>query len=107
LAKAGLIIDVQKITFHPTGTEHVGHHRRAEVMSAVIDLAAEVGVVAACSALRMPRSAPYREPTSRRYRPLPAPMVALRRRQPLALSEHEQRVVLDSTARVSSTALWQ
>ena len=64
-------------------------------MSAVIDLAAEVGVVAACSALRMPRSALYRELASRRYCPLPVPVLAPRPRPPLALSEHEQRVVLD------------
>ena len=64
-------------------------------MSAVNSLADEVGVAAACRALRMPRSALYRDRASRRVCSLPAPVVAQRRRPPLALSEHEQRVVLD------------
>ena len=64
-------------------------------MSAVVSLANEVGVAAACRALRMPRSALYRNRASRRVCPLPAAVAAPRRRPPLALSEHEQRVVLD------------
>lgn len=64
-------------------------------MSAVSSLADEVGVAAACRALRMPRSALYRDRASRRVCPLPAAVAAPRRRPPLALSEHEQRVVLD------------
>ena len=64
-------------------------------MCAVISLAGEVGVAAACRALRLPRSALYRERASRSSRELPAPIPAPRRRPPLALSEHEQRVVLE------------
>ncbi len=64
-------------------------------MRAVNSLADEVGVSAACRALHMPRSALYRDRASRRVCLLPAPLVAPRRRPPLALSEHEQRVVLD------------
>ncbi len=64
-------------------------------MSAVISLAGEVGVAAACCALRMPRSALYRDRASRRSCELPAPILAPRQRPPLALSEHEQRVVLE------------
>ena len=57
-------------------------------MSAVNSLADEVGVEAACRALRMPRSALYRDRASRRVCPLPAAVAAPRRRPPLALSEH-------------------
>ncbi len=66
-------------------------------MSAVVSLADEVGVAAACRALRMPRSAVYRDRASRRpcEMPVPVPVPAPRRRPPLALSEHEQRVVLE------------
>ena len=64
-------------------------------MSAVNSLADEVGVAAACRALRMPRSALYRDRASRRVCSLSAPVATPRRRPPLALSEHEQRVVLD------------
>jgi putative transposase len=64
-------------------------------MSAASSLADEVGVTAACRALRLPRSALYRERAARRVCLLPAPPTALSRRPPLALSELERRVVLD------------
>lgn len=65
------------------------------MMRAVDSLAAKVGVAAACRALRVPRSALYRERAARRICLLPGPIVATRRRAPLALSGHERRVVLD------------
>nr|WP_246542432.1 IS3 family transposase [Collimonas antrihumi] len=95
LAKADLIIDVQKKLSILLG-EHCRHARRAEVMSAAISLADKVGVAAACRALHLPRSALYRDRAMRRVCLLPSPLaVAPARRPPLALSQHERRVVLD------------
>jgi putative transposase len=66
------------------------------VISAAVNLAAEVGVAAACRALRLSRSALYRHRAAHRVCALPAPEPATpARRPPLALSEHERRVVLD------------
>jgi putative transposase len=66
------------------------------VISAAHHLADEVGVAAACRALRLPRSALYRHRAVGRVCPLPVPVSATPpRRPPLALSEHERRVVLD------------
>jgi putative transposase len=64
-------------------------------MSAATSLADEVGVAAACRALRLPRSALYRDRAARRVCLLPAPSTATSRRPPLALSQLERRVVLD------------
>jgi hypothetical protein len=66
------------------------------VISAAHHLADELGVAAACRALRLPRSALYRHRAVGRVCPLPVPVSATPpRRPPLALSEHERRVVLD------------
>lgn len=66
------------------------------MISAADNLAGEVGVAAACRALRLPRSALYRHRTAQRVCPLPTAIPAVpTRRPPLALSEHERRVVLD------------
>lgn len=66
------------------------------MISAVTTLADQVGVAAACRALRLPRSALYRDRAARNVCPLPVPVTdALGRRPPLALSELERRVVLD------------
>jgi putative transposase len=66
------------------------------VISAAANLAGDVGVAAACRALRLPRSALYRHLAARRVCSLPSPAPATpARRPPLALSEHERRVVLD------------
>ena len=64
------------------------------MISAANSLAEQVGVAAACRALRLPRSALYRARTARHVCPLPA-TAAPARRPPLALSELERRVVLD------------
>ena len=65
-------------------------------MSAVISLGNKVGVAAACRALHLPRSALYRDRAARRVCLLPSLVaVAPARRPPLALSQHERRVVLD------------
>lgn len=66
------------------------------MISAATILAEEVGVAAACRALHLPRSRPYRDRTARNVWPLPQPATAaLTKRPPLALSELERRVVLD------------
>jgi len=66
------------------------------VISAANHLAGEVGVAAACRALQLPRSALYRHRTAQRPGSLaPATPAAPARRPPLALSEHERRVVLE------------
>lgn len=65
------------------------------MISAANTLADQVGVAAACRALRLPRSALYRDRIARNVCPLPVPAAAPRRRPPLALSELERRVVLD------------
>ena len=65
-------------------------------MSAASSLAEEVGVAAACRALRLPRSALYRDRAARRVCLLPArPVATARRGPPLALSQLERRLVLD------------
>jgi len=66
------------------------------VISAAEHLAGEVGVAAACRALQLPRSALYRHRTARRLcSSPPVKPAAPARRAPLALSEHERRVVLE------------
>lgn len=65
------------------------------MISAATSLADEVGVAAACRALRLPRSALYRDRVARRVCLLPARPVATSRRPPLALSQLEQRLVLE------------
>lgn len=65
-------------------------------MSAAIELAAEVGVAAACRALQLPRSALYRDRAARRVCPLTPQITAPpARRPPLALSQLERQIVLD------------
>jgi putative transposase len=66
------------------------------VISTANTLADQVGVSAACRALRLPRSALYRDRATRHACPLPT-VTATRpsRHPPLALSELERRVVLD------------
>ena len=65
-------------------------------MSAAISLGNKVGVAAACRALHLPRSALYRDRAARHVCLLPSSVaVAPARRPPLALSQHERRVVLD------------
>ena len=66
------------------------------MISAVNTLAEQVGAAAACRALRLPRSALYRDRAARNVCVLPlAAITTPRRRPPLALSELERRVVLD------------
>jgi len=66
------------------------------VIIAANSLADQVGVAAACRALRLPRSTLYRDRTARHACPLQPPATAApARRPPLALSELERRVVLD------------
>jgi putative transposase len=66
------------------------------VISAAHTLADQVGLAVACRALRLPRSALYRDRAARRVFPLPDSTIATpSRRPPLALSELERRVVLD------------
>lgn len=66
------------------------------MIGAVDILAGEVGAAAACRAMDLPRSALYRHRAAQRVCMLPpAETTAPARRPPLALSEHEQRVVLD------------
>jgi putative transposase len=66
------------------------------VISAAGILADQVGVVVACRALRLPRSALYRDRAARNVCQLPLPPTATPSgRPPLALSELERRVVLD------------
>lgn len=66
------------------------------MISAANSLADRVGVSAACHALRLPRSAFYRNRVARNVCPLPlSTAIAPRKRPPLALSELERRVVLD------------
>jgi len=66
------------------------------VISAANSLADHVGVTAACRALRLARSALYRDRATRNACPLPASTSAAPpRRPPLALSELERRVALD------------
>jgi transposase InsO family protein len=66
------------------------------VISAANTLASQVGVAAACRALRLPRSALYRDRAARNVCPLPPSATpTLTKRPPLALSELERRVVLD------------
>ncbi len=66
------------------------------MISAASILAEQVGVAAACRALRLPRSALYRDRSARNVCPLPAPTSStVSKRPPLALSELERRVVLD------------
>lgn len=66
------------------------------MISAANTLAEQVGAAAACRALRLPRSALYRDRAARDVCVLPlAAITTPRRRPPLALSELERRVVLD------------
>jgi transposase InsO family protein len=66
------------------------------VINAANRLADQVGVAAACRALRLPRSSLYRDRTARHACLLPLSHTAApARRPPLALSELERRVVLD------------
>ena len=66
------------------------------MIRAADSLAGHVGIAAACRALRLPRSALYRNRAARHVCPLPAPASAASlRRPPLALSELERRVALD------------
>ena len=66
------------------------------MISAAEHLAGEVGVAAACRALQLPRSALYRHRTAQRLcSSTPVKPAAPARRPPLALSEHERRVVLE------------
>ena len=66
------------------------------MISAANTLADQIGVATACRALRLPRSALYRDRTARNVCPLPPLAIAASgRRPPLALSELERRVVLD------------
>ena len=66
------------------------------MISAAAHLAGDVGVAAACRALRLPRSALYRHRTAKRVCSLPpVEPLAPSRLPALALSEHERRVVLD------------
>jgi putative transposase len=66
------------------------------VINAANSLADQVGVAAACCALRLPRSALYRDRAARFFCPLPAPIgTGPAKRPPLALSELERRIVLD------------
>ncbi|CUI06883.1 Mobile element protein [Janthinobacterium sp. CG23_2] len=66
------------------------------MIDAANNLADRVGVAAACRALRLPRSALYRDRAARGVCTLPLACVATpARRPPLALSELERRVVLD------------
>lgn len=66
------------------------------MISAANTLAEQVGAAAACRALRLPRSALYRDRAARNVCVLPlAAITTPRRRPPLALSELERRVVLD------------
>ncbi len=66
------------------------------MISAAHTLADQVGLAVACRALRLPRSALYRDRAARRVCPLPGSAIATpSRRPPLALSELERRVVLD------------
>lgn len=66
------------------------------MIAAANNLADRVGVSAACRALRLPRSAFYRDRVARNVCPLPLSSIANpRKRPPLALSELERRVVLD------------
>jgi putative transposase len=67
-------------------------------MSAAIPLAAEIGIVPACGALGLPRSAFYRDRQTRRTVPLAPPSKATRThtwRPPLALSPAERQALLD------------
>lgn len=60
------------------------------------NLASEVGAAAACRALCLPRSALYRSRVAQRGYADPAPVASKPpRRPPLALSEHERRVILE------------
>lgn len=66
------------------------------MIRAADSLAGHVGIAAACRALRLPRSALYRNCAARNLCPLPAPAGAASLRcPPLALSELERRVALD------------
>ena len=66
------------------------------MISAANSLADQVGVAAACRALRLSRSAVYRDRVAHRVCVLPPPISAEpARRPPLALSKLERRVVLD------------
>jgi putative transposase len=66
------------------------------VISAARILADQVGVAVACRALRLPRSALYRDRAARNVCQLPLPPTSTSsRRPPLALSELARRVVLD------------
>lgn len=95
LVKADLIIDVQK-NFPLCWGSIPATRQRAEVISAANSLADQVGVSVACNALRLPRSAFYRDRVLRNVCPLPPSTgFAPRQRPPLALSELERRVVLD------------
>lgn len=76
-------------------------------MDAANSLSDQVGVAAACRALRLPRSAFYRDRAAQRVCVLPSPITAEpARRPPLALSELERRVVLDvlNSARFANCA---
>lgn len=67
-------------------------------MSAAIPLAAEIGIVPACGALGLPRSAFYRHGQTRRTVPLAPPSKATRThtwRPPLALSPAERQALLE------------
>ncbi len=66
------------------------------MISAAHTLADQVGIAVACRALRLPRSALYRDRAARHACALPIPVaVTPARRPPLALSVLERRVVLD------------
>jgi hypothetical protein len=65
------------------------------VINAANTLADQVGIAAACRALRLPRSALYRDRAARHVCLSPASIAAPARRPPLALSELERRVALD------------
>jgi len=65
-------------------------------MSALNVLAPEIGLAPACAVLRINRAGVYRDRTRRRVAAVvPPALTASRPRSPLALSEPEQRVLLD------------